>query len=285
VLGAGFVALQAAWAAHRRGASVTVVELEGHILPRVLDAEAARLLAARVEQTGVRVVTSVCIAGLERSCGDLCCTAAGADSYEADVVIVATGVRPNDGLLPAAVSTQGAGLAVTATMETKLPGVFAAGDVAHAPIWGGTSGVLALWPVAVAQGRVAGANLAGAGIEYEGGPSANVTEMFGLTVASLGRVEEGPGDEVVVLRGLPGVEYLKLVLSGDTPAGAVYLGGSQAVRLLGRLAPYVRFARPIDDLSAFLEERRVTGMGSATPLSPRRARGRGSTRKDLTCAS
>ena len=57
-------------------------------------------------------------------------------------------------------------------------------------MWGGAAGVLALWPVAVAQGRVAGANLAGAGLSYEGGLGANVTEMFGVTVASVGRFEQ-----------------------------------------------------------------------------------------------
>ena len=190
VLGAGFVALQAAWAAHRRGAAVTVVELEGRILPRVLDEEAARLLRAHIERAGVRIATNVCIAGVERACGELCCTAAGADTYQADIVIVATGVRPNDGLLPEAVSAQGPGLEVAPTMETAVADVFAAGDVARAPLSGGAAGVLALWPVAVAQGRVAGANLAGAGLEYEGGLSANVTEMFGVTVASVGRFEE-----------------------------------------------------------------------------------------------
>ena len=168
VLGAGFVALQAAWAAHRRGAAVTVVELEGRILPRVLDEEAARLLRGRIEAAGVQIATSVCIAGVERACGELCCTAAGADTYEADIVIVATGVVPNDGLLAEAVSARGPGLEVAATMETAVADVFAAGDVARAPMWGGAAGVLALWPVAVAQGRVAGANLAGAGLELRG---------------------------------------------------------------------------------------------------------------------
>ena len=273
VLGAGFVALQAAWAAHRRGAEVTVVELEGHILPRVLDEEAARMLARHVEQAGVRIATSVCIAGVERSCGELCCTAPGADSYHADVVIVAAGVRPNDHLLPEAVSDRAGGLAVGPTMETAVPGVFAAGDVAHAPLCGGSAGVLALWPVAVAQGRVAGANLAGAGLEYEGGLSANVTEMFGVTVASIGRFEEAPGDEVVVVRDLPGVEYLKLVSAGDVPVGAVYLGGQQAVRLLGRLAPFIRHGRPLDDPRAFFEERRFTGRASVTPWFARRGSG------------
>jgi nitrite reductase (NADH) large subunit len=285
VLGAGFVALQAAWAAHRRGAAVTVVELEGRILPRVLDEEAARLLRAHIERAGVRIATDVCIAGVERACGELCCTAAGADTYQADIVIVATGVLPNDGLLPEAVSAQGPGLAVAPTMETAVAGVYAAGDVARAPLSGGAAGVLALWPVAVAQGRVAGANLAGAGFAYEGGLSANVTEMFGVTVASVGRFEEMPGEEVVVLRDLPGVEYLKLVLAGGVPVGAVYLGGQQTVRLLGRLSPFIRHGRPLGDPRAFFEERRFTGMADSTPWFARPGLDRGSTGGGVACAS
>jgi len=269
VLGAGFVALQAAWAAHRRGAAVTVVELEGRILPRVLDEEAARLLRGRIEEAGVQIATSVCIAGVERACGELCCTAAGADTYEADIVIVATGVLPNDGLLAEAVSTRGPGLEVAATMETAVADVFAAGDVARAPMWGGAAGVLALWPVAVAQGRVAGANLAGAGLTYEDGLGANVTEMFGVTVASVGRFEQAPGEDAVILYDLPGVDYLKLIVAGGVPKGAVYLGGQQAVRLLGRLVPYIRYGRPLDDPHAFFEERRLAGMATVTPwLAP-----------------
>jgi nitrite reductase (NADH) large subunit len=285
VLGAGFVALQAAWAAHQRGAAVTVVELEGRILPRVLDEGAAHLLRAHIERAGVHIATDVCIAGVERACGELCCTAADADTYQADIVVVATGVLPNDGLLPEAVSAQGPGLDVAPTMETAVADVYAAGDVARAPLSGGTAGVLALWPVAVAQGRVAGANLAGAGLVYEGGLSANVTEMFGVTVASVGRFEEMPGEEVVILRDLPGVEYLKLVLAGGVPVGAVYLGGQQAVRLLGRLGPYIRRGRPLDDPRAFFEERRFTGMANATPWFGRLGRDREAAGGGVACAS
>jgi NADPH-dependent 2,4-dienoyl-CoA reductase/sulfur reductase-like enzyme len=284
VLGAGFVALQAAWAAHRRGAAVTVVELEGRILPRVLDEQAARLLRGRIEGAGVRIATDVCIAGVERAGGELCCTAAGADTYEADVVIVAAGVVPNDGLLAEAVSAGGPGLDVAATMETTVADVFAAGDVARAPLWGGEAGVLALWPVAVAQGRVAGANLAGAGLTYEGGLAANVTEMFGVTVASVGRFAQAPGEDAVILHDLPGVDYLKLILAEGVPKGAVYLGGQQAVRLLGRLIPYIRHGRPLDDPRAFFEERRLAGMASVTSwLVP--AADPGPAKGSIACAS
>jgi nitrite reductase (NADH) large subunit len=285
VLGAGFVALQAAWAAHQRGAEVTVVELEGRILPRVLDEEAARLLRTHIEKTGVRVVTSVCIAGVERACGELCCTADDADTYQADFVIVATGVRPNDAVLPEAVSGHGPGLSVRATMETTVDGVFAAGDVARAPLSGGADGVLALWPVAVAQGRVAGANLAGAGLEYEGGLNGNVTEMFGATVASVGRFDEGAGERVVILRDLQGVEYLKVVLAGDVPVGAVYVGDQGAVRLLGRLSPFIRHGRPLGDVRAFFEERSFPGAGSAAPRFPRHVAHEEETRGEAVCAS
>jgi NAD(P)H-nitrite reductase large subunit len=285
VLGAGFVALQAAWAAHRRGAAVTVVELEGRILPRVLDEGASRLLRTHIEEAGVRIATSVCIAGVERACGELCCTDAGADTYQADIVIVATGVLPNDGLLPEAVSERGPGLEVAATMETAVTDIFAAGDVARAPMWGAAAGVLALWPAAVAQGRVAGANLAGAGLEYEGGLSANVTEMFGVTVASVGRFDEAPGERVVILSDLPGVEYLKLVLAGDVPAGAVYLGDQQAVRSLGRLTPFIRYGRPLDDPRAFFEERRFTGTASVIPWFAGQGADFDSAERGVACAS
>lgn len=285
VLGAGFVALQAAWAAHRRGAAVTVVELEGRILPRVLDEGAARLLRGHIERAGVRVVTDVCIAGVERSRGELFCTAEGADVYAADHVIVATGVRPNDGLLPAAVSPEGPGISVGATMQTSLTDVFAAGDVARAPLWGGARGVLALWPVAVAQGRVAGENLAGANAGYEGGLSGNVTEFFGTTVASLGRFEPDPGEREVVLDGLPGVEYLKVVLAGDVPRGAVYVGDQRVVRLLGRLSPFVRHRRPAGDVRALFEERRVPGLHGRPSGLAFHPGLRDITRREIACAS
>jgi nitrite reductase (NADH) large subunit len=138
--------------------------------------------------------------------------------------------------------------------------------------------------VAVAQGRVAGANLAGAGLTYEDGLGANVTEMFGVTVASVGRFERAPGEDAVILRDLPGVDYLKLILAEGVPKGAVYLGGQQAVRLLGRLVPYIRYGRPLDDPLAFCEERRLAGMASVTPwLAP--TEGLDVAKGSIACAS
>jgi len=257
VLGSGFVALQAAWAAVQRGARVSVVELEDQILPRVLDRPAARILLEEMTAHGVDVHTGTSIDGLQSSLsGAVVASAGGEDLVTADAVIVATGARPNDGLLPQCREEGRPGIPVSAMMETGLDGVFAAGDVVRGPIaGGGPREIHALWPTAVEQGKVAGANLAGAGLAYEGSLSMNVTEMFGLTVASIGRFVENEGDDVHEWRDLEGIRYLKLVARLGVPAGAIALGDARGASLLGRLRPFVRHGRPMTDMRALFERK------------------------------
>lgn len=289
VLGSGFVALQAAWAARSRGADVTVVELDGRIMPRVLDAGAAAVLHRRIEDHGVPVCCDTATEALEDEGGRVRVTAAGLDPFTVDVVIVGTGARPNDELLPQALEEGRPGIPVDAAMRTAVDGVYAAGDVTRGPTaCGGPAEIHALWPTAVEQGKVAGANLAaelagpgsaggdsaapGAGqalapaghgsfgapapaVTYRGSLSMNVTEMFGLTVASLGRFVDTEGDDVLVTDGLPGLAYFKLVRRNGLPVGAVALGGADGAVILGRLRPYVRWGKPLPELSSFLRGR------------------------------
>ena len=256
VLGSGFVALQAAWAARHRGMEVTVVELDERIMPRVLDVAAARLLHERIESHGVPIRTGTSTEALEDDGGAVRVCVRGLDPFTVDVVIVATGARPNDELLPQALAPGAPGILVDAAMQTSVPGVYAAGDVTRGPTAaGGPPEIHALWPTAVEQGKVAGANLAGAGVTYRGSLSMNVTEMFGLTVASLGRFVEEDDDDVTVLHDVGGAEYFKLVRRGGVPAGAVALGGTEGAVVLGRLRPYVRWRRALPELLSFIEGR------------------------------
>jgi nitrite reductase (NADH) large subunit len=267
VLGSGFVALQAAWAARQRGLQVTVLELLDQILPRVLDGPAARIIHEQIVAHGVGLHTGTRTDGLETDRrGEVHVAAGGLSPFSVDAVIVATGARPNDGLLPECLERGEPGIPVAATMETLVDGVFAAGDVTRGPTAaGGPREIHALWPTAVEQGRVAGANLAGAGLTYSGSLSMNVTEMFGLTVASLGRFVETELDDVFESRDLAGIRYLKLVSRAGVPVGAISLGEPEGAALLGRLRPFVRQKRPLPDLPAFLEgrdlERRLARLG------------------------
>jgi len=274
VLGSGFVALQAAWAARQRGLQVIVVELLDQILPRVLDAAAARILHEQLLAYGVDVRTGTRTDGVETDHdGKVRVSTDGTGAFAVDAVIVATGARPNDGLLPECLEPGKPGIPVADTMETSVDGVFAAGDVTRGPTSaGGPREIHALWPTAVEQGRVAGANLAEAGVAYAGSLSMNVTEMFGLTVASLGRFVEDDGDDVFESRDLAGIRYLKLVSRAGVPVGAISLGDPEGAALLGRLRPFVRQRRLLPDLPTFLEGRdlgqRLVGRGAIKEKTP-----------------
>lgn len=270
VLGSGFVALQGAWAAVRRGLSTTVFELAERILPQVLDEEGAGALAERIRQFGVDLRTGVRTQAVTRDArGGLWVQAAGLDSLAVDLVIVGTGVRPNDHLLPHAVEPGTRGILVNERMETVVDGVFAAGDVVRGPVFDSRPPQIhALWPTAVEHGRVAGANMAGGDAAYRGSLSMNVTEMFGLTVASLGRFDAEEGDQVVLSQDPAGARYLKVVLRDGVPVGAVFLGAPDGVVALGRLRPYVRGRRPVADVEALLSGRSVLGRSARWCADP-----------------
>jgi nitrite reductase (NADH) large subunit len=282
VLGSGFVALQAAWAACQRGLRVTVVEILEQILPRVLNASAARILHERLLAHGVVVHTGTRTDALETDRhGNVHVSTGGLSPFAVDAVIAATGARPNDELLPACVEPGSPGVPVAGTMETTVEGVFAAGDITRGPTAaGGPREIHALWPTAVEQGRIAGANLAGAGLVYAGSLGMNVTEMFGLTVASLGRFVEDEAEDVYERCDLPGVRYFKLVSRAGVPVGAITLGEPGSAIVLGRLRPFVRQKRRLEDLPAFLEGRdldqRLRGVGEVgePALDPRAAKER-----------
>ncbi len=252
-LGAGFVSLQAAWTACLRGLAVNVLEVLPRVLPKVLDESGSALLEKRMRARGVDVRCGVGIEGIERP-------AAGAPirvalscedpDIEADLVVVAAGVRPDLSFLEGtsvAVAPGRTGILVDARMRTSVPGIYAAGDAALGPsIFGEAHAAHALWPTAVEQGRVAGANLAGRERVYLGSLNMNVAELFGLTVASMGRFQESgdPAEEAVVESDRDSARYVKLLYREGIPLGGVVLGSPEDLGLLSALRPRIRARRP-----------------------------------------
>jgi nitrite reductase (NADH) large subunit len=254
VLGSGFIALQAAWAACARGCSVSVYELQQRIMPTALDTAGAALLAERIRAHGVELAAGAQTEGFERSrTGAVRVLARGRQPLEVDLVIVGTGVRPNVELLAGTALAVQRGVPVDSRLCTAREGIFAAGDVAAGPTaFGEAHEIHALWSTAVEHGRIAGANLAGGQRLYAGSLNMNVTEMFGLTVASMGRF----GDEAGLLgwqqAGGGEPRYLRMCFQDDLPVGAVTVGPPELAAVLGRLRPFIRRRRPINDPAAFL---------------------------------
>lgn len=242
VLGSGFVSLQGAWAALSRGLDVTVIELMSRIMPRGLDDHGADILASRMERAGIDLRVNTLTTRVERTDGGkyLLHFRDGED-LTADFIIVGTGVRPNIDFLEDTGISIDAGIIVNERMETNLPGVYAAGDVAQVPSFaGGPPVVHALWPTAVETGAVAGNCMALQTCAYKGSLNMNVTQMFDTTVASMGEFLESVNTDTWIDDSLPDDQYLKIVLRKGVPIGAICVGNSELVSTLGLLRPLIR---------------------------------------------
>ncbi len=121
------------------------------------------------------------------------------------MVGIAIGVRPRLELLNGSDIQVDRGILVNERLETSVPGIYAAGDVAQVvdPLTGQAQ-LDVLWPVAAAQGRAAGANMAGVPTIYRKGVPLNVTRLAGMIVTLIGAVgqrSEPDGDLITISRG------------------------------------------------------------------------------------
>ncbi len=256
ILGSGFVALQAAWAVLRRGLEVTVFELMSRIMPRVLDDQGASILHQKILRHGVDLRTEILTEGIERcQDGTIRVFAKGYPPFSVDAIIVGTGVRPNVGFLQDSPVEINGGILVNSKMESSARGIYAAGDVAlGATVFNEAHTAHALWPTAVEHGKIAGANMAGKDLDYRGSLNMNVTEMFGITVASMGIFQGCEGLENVSHVDPGKDRYIKILLRDQKPVGGIILGTPEDVKLLGALRPFIRRNMTVNIKERFIKE-------------------------------
>ena len=242
VLGSGFVSLQGGWAALSKGLEVSIIELMDRIMPRALDDHSAELLTDHIKKSGADLHVNTLTEKVERLDDDrFKLHFKGGKTLVTDFIIVGTGVRPNISFTNGTGITIHDGIVVNERMETSLPGVYAAGDVAQVPsTFGGSPVVHALWPTAVETGRTAGTGMAGRKSSYQGSLNMNVTRMFNVTVASMGKFFDIEGGESWTDESLPKDQCLKIVLKNGVPVGAACIGSSELVSTLGMLRPLIR---------------------------------------------
>ncbi|MGH6973182.1 MAG: NAD(P)/FAD-dependent oxidoreductase [Stellaceae bacterium] len=129
VIGAGFIGLEAAAAARKRGANVTVLEVQREPLQRVCPPEIGHFMADVHRRNGVDLRTAVSITAIVETDGALALRTADGDTIAVDVVLAGIGAQPNVELAQAAGLAVDNGVVTDEFGRTSDPHIFAAGDV------------------------------------------------------------------------------------------------------------------------------------------------------------
>lgn len=191
IVGAGAIGLEAAIAFNKLGKRVKVIELMEQILPQTLSQDLAEYVQRKLTAKGIEFLLGdvvLKVTGKDKVTGVV--TKAGRE-ISGDLILIATGVKPNTSLLRSSYIKTNRGIIVDDEMKTNVPYVYAAGDVAESKNLDGEFEVAFNWYRAVAQGRVAGFNLMGQQVKYLYTPALNVLKGADFPVISIGKRPRG----------------------------------------------------------------------------------------------
>ena len=193
VVGGGFIGLEIAENLVHRGIDVTIVEMADQLMPP-LDPEMAEYVRRRLATHAAHVQLSDGVVGFEQAAdGTLVVRTQAGAAFDAGLVILAIGVRPESGLARAAgleIGDRG-GIRVDSRMRTSDPHIWAVGDAVE--VKNRLTGQWDLTPLAGPahrQGRIAADVICGRDSRFAGVQATAVCGFFGLTVALTGATEK-----------------------------------------------------------------------------------------------
>ena len=220
LIGGGLLGLEAGNALLKLGKRVMVVEFFPRLLPRQLDVDGASRLQGIMEEMGFSFrlgVKTQEITGDDRVSGVM---VEGGENLFAKMVIISAGVRPNMGLAEPLGLAYEKGIKVDEHLRTNQPDIYAAGDVAE--FKGMPYGI---WPAAMDQGKIAGTNMAGGDLIYEGTTMANTLKVAGIDLASAGNIDAENEFESGVVTDEK--IYKKIVVENNKIIGCIMLGDTK----------------------------------------------------------
>ena len=195
IVGAGFIGMEIALLLRELGVNVTQIEMLDQVMATMLDAETASIALNLMRAHGVDIrlkTKAAAFVGNGKANG---VRLESGEVLQADLMIAATGVKPNLDLLQGSGIASKWGITVDDHLKTNAPDVYAAGDcIESANLLTGEILVHAIFPNAVEQGRVAGMNLAGYPVRYEGAERMNSLKHLGLPIMAAG---EKQGDRIL----------------------------------------------------------------------------------------
>ena len=228
VIGAGLIGMKAAEGLVKICKSVDVVELAPRVLPSILDVKSAKQVKKHLENNGIRFhLENTVVKASSKGKQITAVTLKDGKKLPCDLLILAVGVRSQTELAEKAGLEVNRGIITdTETMQTSNPDIYAAGDCCvSTDMLDGSKKIIALWPNAVQQGNVAGAQMAGADVTVGGTYSVNAIDFFGLRICTCGLIN-AQGERYSDKIRQDGDIYKRLVFEGDKLVGYVLINSS-----------------------------------------------------------
>jgi nitrite reductase (NADH) large subunit len=219
LIGGGLVGLETGGALLRRGIKVAVIEHNPRILPRQMDPEGAKILQGKMESMGFsfflnadseEIFGKETVEGLRLKDGR---------TVEGRMIIISAGVKPNIKLAQTMGLEIKNGILVNDRLETKIEGLFAAGDAAEH-----RGRVYGVWPAAQRQGETAGVNMAGGSGLYEGTVVSNTLKVVGIDLTASGDIDPEGKLECMLKSDREKNIYRKVAFKEDKIVGCILLG-------------------------------------------------------------
>lgn len=191
IVGAGFIGLEVVEAAKQYGKEVTVFQREERILNNPFDKEITDLLEEELRNHDVNLLVNTTVTGFKGT-DKVEAVVVGEEVFEADIVVLAAGVRPNTAFM------QGTGIEmlpngaikVDTHGRTSIENIYSAGDCATVPHMIKTDAYIPLATSANKLGRIVGENLGGMDTEYQPTLGSSCIKVLDMDAGATGITEE-----------------------------------------------------------------------------------------------
>ncbi|MFC2144996.1 NAD(P)/FAD-dependent oxidoreductase [Actinomycetota bacterium] len=230
ILGGGLIGLKSAEAFLEIGLKINIVELADRILAATFDSQASGIIENAIESMGSSIYKNNTIEEIFVDSGKVSgYRLRDGRENDCDLLVLAIGVSPDLGFIKESTIESGRGIKVDSKMETSAENVYASGDIVEGPdILLEENRNIAIWPLAVRQGRIAGSNMAGNDSSYDGGFFMNSVEILDVPSISMGVTNLGMQDDnTVEIKKIFKPDqnlYRKIVIKDDKIIGVIMVG-------------------------------------------------------------
>jgi NAD(P)H-nitrite reductase large subunit len=230
ILGGGLIGLKSAEAFLEVGLRVNIIELSNRIMSATFDKEASDIIENIIKSKGSNVFTNDTIEVIYINKKKIISyKLRSGKKVESSLLIIAVGVKPDTSIINDDSIQLSNGITVDNFMRTTQEDVFAAGDVINSyDMVLNKERNIAIWPLAVRQGAVAGINMAGGNKKYCGGFFMNSIEILGIPSISMGmaNAENDMQKNVKILKDYNNERnfYKKIIVKEDKIIGVIMIG-------------------------------------------------------------